>query len=328
MTYFVARYDFRCPTGNATPRHELYAAALDQAAYCEASGFDSLVLSEHHGTADGYLPSPLIAAAAMTARTSTIPITVAALLARLHDPLRLAEDIAVLDHLSRGRVTYVFGLGYRRAEYEMFDRDWSTRGEDLETAIRTILTAWQGEPFEHDGRTVTVTPTPFSQPHPFLFYGGGSTATARRAARLGLGFYPQSPDPELARVYREESEAQGRRPGLVMQPPAGPANVFCAEEPEEFWDRYGPHLLADATSYAEWQSDTTSLVRDASSSIDEMRDAGVYVVWTPDELVERCRSGEVGLVTANPLCGGLPPEAGGESLRLLGDVVIPALRSH
>src|SRR5690606_23315685 len=124
---------------NATPRHELYAAALDQSAYCESSGFDSLVLSEHHGTPDGYLPSPLIAAAAITARTSTIPITVAALLVRLHDPLRLVEDIAVLDHLSRGRVTYVFGLGYRRAEYEMFDREWASRGADIEDSIRTLL---------------------------------------------------------------------------------------------------------------------------------------------------------------------------------------------
>ena len=336
MTYFVVRYDFRCPDGpdgespdGAAPgasRHERYRASLDQVAWCEDAGFDSVVLSEHHGVDDGYLPSPVTMAAAFGARTTRIPIVVAALLANLHEPLRLAEDIAVVDHVSGGRVGYVFGLGYRKAEYEMFAEPWKGRGEALEATIRTLLAAWRGEPFEHEGRTVSVTPAPFSRPHPLLFYGGGSPVAARRAARLGLGFYPQSPDTSLAEVYRAECERLGVPPGLVMQPPPGPGCVFCTRDPDRFWEQQGERLLYDASTYAEWQRGNESLVFDDSSSVEELRAAGVYVAWTPEELIERCRSGEVQLVTAHPMCGGVDPEVGWESLRLIGDVVIPALR--
>ena len=82
-------------------------------------GSDLVVLSDNHGTDDGFCPSPLVVAAAMAGRTSSIGINVAALLVPLHDPLRLAEDIAVLDLLCGGRVSIVAGLGYRPEEYEM-----------------------------------------------------------------------------------------------------------------------------------------------------------------------------------------------------------------
>jgi alkanesulfonate monooxygenase SsuD/methylene tetrahydromethanopterin reductase-like flavin-dependent oxidoreductase (luciferase family) len=321
----VARYDLRLPPGAITSPHELYAAALEQAAYCDAVGFDALVLSEHHGVADGYLPSPLVMAAAMVARTTRIPINVAALLPALHDPLRLAEDIAVLDLISAGRVSYVFGLGYRPEEYEMFERDWAGRGDGIEAAIRTLFQAWTGEPFEYRGRTVSVTPRPCSRPQPFCFYGGASKAAARRAARLELAFFPQSSDPALAELYAAECRAHGREPGLVMQPPPGPGVVFCSTDPDTFWARHGEHLLHDARSYDQWHGDLDSHVRDRSASVDEMARAGVYVVWTPEQIIESLRSGEVGAITAHPLCGGLPPEASWESLRLLGDVVKPAL---
>jgi len=325
MASFIVRYDLRCPAGTDSYRSELYAAALDQAAYCETSGFEAIVVSEHHSVDDGYLPSPLIVAGAIAARTTRIPVVVAALLAALHDPVRMAEDIAVLDHLSGGRIAYVLGLGYRPEEYSMFGRSWQRRGALMDSAIETMLAAWTGEPFDHDGRTVRVTPTPLSRPHPMLLYGGGSVAAVRRAARFGLGFSPQVADDELADRYRAECRALGREPGPVAQPAPGPGNVFCATDPDEFWERYGLHLLHDATSYREWHTELTSAVLDRSRSVGEMRDAGVYVVWSPEELIERCRNGTIGVVTTHPLCGGLPPAAGWEVLRLLGDVVIPAL---
>jgi alkanesulfonate monooxygenase SsuD/methylene tetrahydromethanopterin reductase-like flavin-dependent oxidoreductase (luciferase family) len=326
MTMFVARYDFRCPPISGSTPAELYAIALEQAAACEAYGFDALVLSEHHGVDDGYLPSPIVMATAFTASTTKIPVTVSALLAPLYDPLRLAEDIAVLDNASRGRVIYVLGLGYREEEYEMFDRPWATRGRFIEGVIETLLRAWTGEPFEFDGRTVRVTPRPFTRPHPPLFYGGGSRAAARRAARLGLGFYPQVPDAALVELYRSECAAAGREPGWVVAPPAGPGTVFCSTAPEAFWERAGPHLLYEAQSYDEWQQGVTSLVHDHSQTVDEMRTAGVYAVLTPDEIVDRCRSGDLGAVITHPLCGGMPTDVSWESLRLLGETVLPAVR--
>ena len=230
-TSFVTRYDFRAPGATPEQRRELFARALEQAAYVERHGHDALMLSEHHVSADGYLPSPIPVAAAFAAVTSTIPISIAALLVNLYEPMRLAEDIAVLDHLSGGRVSYTLGLGYRREEYDLFGVAWETRGRDVEDRITRMLDAWASG---------AVTPGPYSQPHPMLFYGGGSVAAAKRAARLGLHFQPQVGGPELKAVYEEECRAHGREPGYTLLAPAGPANVFCADDPDRFWDRPRP----------------------------------------------------------------------------------------
>lgn len=328
MTAFVVRYDFRAPGAAPDERREHYARALDQAAYAEEHRLDAITLSEHHATDDGYLPSPLVAAAAIAARTERIPISISALLVNLSDPLRLAEDIAVLDQISAGRVSITLGLGYRPEEYAMFDRPWHSRGRDIESAIQLMLRAWSGEEIEHRGRTVRVSPIPYSRPHPFLFYGGGSEAAARRAARLGLGFAPQMADRELVQLYRAECTALGREPGLVVMPPAGPATVFCSADPDEFWERWGSHLLADARAYDSWHGEMSSYVRDESSSIEELRSSEVYAVLHPDDLIERCRTREIRLVTSHPLCGGMPAEPSWASLRLVCETVLPAVRAQ
>lgn len=317
-TRFATRYDFRAPGADAETRQEIYARAVEQAAYVDRHGQDALMVSEHHAADDGYLPSPMLVASAFAAATTRIPITVSALLVNLYEPVRLAEDIAVLDHLSKGRVSYTFGLGYRPVEYTLHGRSWETRGRDVEERIGRVLEAWA---------SAAVTPAPYSRPHPFLFYGGGSPAAARRAARLGLNFQPQHGDPALKALYDETCRAAGREPGFVLQAPSGgPANVFCAERPEEFWERYGHHLLADAVAYQEWHGEAGSYVVDHSRTVAEMRAAGVYVVLTADELVDRCRSGEIRLVTSHPACGGLPAEPSWESLRLVCETVLPAVR--
>jgi alkanesulfonate monooxygenase SsuD/methylene tetrahydromethanopterin reductase-like flavin-dependent oxidoreductase (luciferase family) len=317
-TSVVVRYDFRAPGATPEERRELFARVLEQAAYVDRHGHDALMLSEHHLSADGYLPSPIQVAAAFAAVSQRIPISVAALLVNLYDPLRLAEDIAVLDHISGGRVSHTLGLGYRREEYDAFGVAWETRGRDVEQRIRRMLDAWA---------TGAVTPAPYTQPHPMLFYGGGSVAAAKRAARLGLHFQPQVGGPELKAVYEETCRELGREPGFTLLAPSGPANVFCADDPDEFWERYGHHLLADAQGYAAWRAaDTSSYVRDDSGTVEEMRAAGVYVVLTAEDLITRCRSGEIRLVTSHPACGGLPAEPSWQSLRLVSETVLPAVR--
>src|SRR3954452_19063838 len=124
---FMMRFDLRAPDTGA-PRAELYAAALDMAAWAETRGCLSAVLCEHHTSEDGYLPSPMILASAMAARTTTLPITIAVVLLPLYDPIRLAEEMAVLDVLSRGRTMVVAALGYRPSEYEMFGVEFARRG--------------------------------------------------------------------------------------------------------------------------------------------------------------------------------------------------------
>src|SRR5215217_3754813 len=107
MALFGIRFDFRNPPVAGTTMAERYRAALDMASWADGLGAITIVLSEHHGSDDGYLPSPLTMAAAIAARTSTARINIAALVTSFHDPLRLAEDAAVVDLISEGRLDVV-----------------------------------------------------------------------------------------------------------------------------------------------------------------------------------------------------------------------------
>jgi alkanesulfonate monooxygenase SsuD/methylene tetrahydromethanopterin reductase-like flavin-dependent oxidoreductase (luciferase family) len=320
----MARFDLRAPAFG-TPTSDIYSAFLDMAVFAEAHDFTAIALSEHHDSDDGFLPSPLVAAAAVAGRTSKIPITIAAVLLPLHDPVQLAEDIVVLDHLSRGRVSYVVGIGYRPSEYDLFGVDFRRRGTIVEEQIDVMRRAWAGERFEYDGRTVSVRPLPFSSPHPPLFYGGATPAAARRAARLDLPFFPQLGDPALAEAYQAQRAKLGLEPGFTVMPDDGPLNIFVSEHPDATWERLAEHLLHDARAYAQWQIDAglTSVALDTATTLDELRRGGVYTVLSPDEAIDLGRTR--GMLSLHPLCGGAPPEIGWETLELVAKRVQPAL---
>ena len=110
------RFDFRLKPGSVSTMREMYSTALDICQWGERNNALTAMFSEHHSSPDGYLPSPIIMAAAAAARTKTLTFNVGALLLLMYDPIKLAEDIAVLDHLSGGRVGYTIGLGYREEE--------------------------------------------------------------------------------------------------------------------------------------------------------------------------------------------------------------------
>src|ERR1700749_3884231 len=109
------RYDMRAPAIGA-PAEVLYAASLDQCEWADKLGFDTVYLAEHHGADDGYCASPIVQLASIAGRTSRMRLPLSALLPVLHNPLRLAEDLATLDIISRGRVDITAGLGYRPHE--------------------------------------------------------------------------------------------------------------------------------------------------------------------------------------------------------------------
>ncbi len=124
---FTIRFDMRAPSFGA-PTSELYAAAIDMCAWAETRGAIVAVLSEHHGAEDGHLPSPLVLASAIAARTERLQIMLAAVVLPFWDPVRLAEDMSVLDNISKGRVSYAFGIGHRPEEYEHFGVDMRSPG--------------------------------------------------------------------------------------------------------------------------------------------------------------------------------------------------------
>lgn len=331
MGMALIHFDMRAPGLEPAESRRLYGAAMEMAAFADKKGFDLCVLSEHHGTDDGYMPSPLMLGAAIAGCTERMPMIVSALLVPLHNPVRLAEDLAVLDLLSGGRISIVTGLGYRPSEYEMLGIDWATRGKRLDECLEVLLKAWTGEPFEYQGRTVRVTPRPLQQPHPTVFVGGSGPAGARRAARFGLGYFPPIHDESLRDLYYDECRRHGHEPGWVMMPPVGtPATVYVAHDPDAAWARLGPYLLHDAMTYASWQTpDIRSAAKAEGTTIEELRAEGVYQIVTPDECVELARRmGPAGGITHKPLCGGCPPELAWESLELFVDNVLPRMRAE
>ena len=321
---FTMRFDLRAPDTGA-PIGDLYAAALEMATWGESRGCLAIQVSEHHASPDGYLPSPLLLASAIAARTDRMPIQVAALLVPLHDPIALAEEMAVLDILSAGRVSYVCAIGYRAEEYAMFGQPMKGRGQRLEVCIEALKQAWTGKPFEFEGRPVRVTPKPFTPGGPMLLMGGSSKIAVRRAARLGMGMVTQGGDPELEAIYRAACEESGTTPGMFIHPAEGTVTSgFVAEDPDRAWQEIGPHLLHDARMYAAWMGAGAAASKSEAMDIDALRaEQGAYRIFTPDEAVDYIRSH--GMFLTQPLCGGLPPDLAWPSLELLVEKVLPTV---
>jgi alkanesulfonate monooxygenase SsuD/methylene tetrahydromethanopterin reductase-like flavin-dependent oxidoreductase (luciferase family) len=142
---YLLRFDMRAPEGCA-PLTDLYRTAIEMAEWAEDRGCISTMVCEHHSSPDGYLPSPMVLASAIAARTTKLPITVGALLLNFYDPIKLAEDMIVLDIVSGGRVSYVIGLGYRSEEYAMFGVDMATRGKVMDRKLVALRRAHPAAP--------------------------------------------------------------------------------------------------------------------------------------------------------------------------------------
>lgn len=208
MTYFALRFDFRNPPIAGTDMAERYAAALDMAAWADQLGAVAITLSEHHGSDDGYLPSALTMAAAMAARTTNARLVIAAVVAAMHDPLQLAEEAAVVDLISGGRLDLCLVNGYVASEFDMFGEDIHRRAARVTETVAALRQAWTGQPFEFRGRTVRVTPTPARPGGPKITLGGSTEPAARRAARIADGFMASSPG--LWDHYRDELVKLGK----------------------------------------------------------------------------------------------------------------------
>ncbi|GGS88794.1 MULTISPECIES: LLM class flavin-dependent oxidoreductase [Streptomyces] len=321
MPVTVVRFNLVAPGASPAALSARYRAALEMAAYADEHGISTVQTEEHHGADDNWLPSPFAFAGAVFGATRRIAVTVSAVIGPLHDPLRLAEEIAVLDLLSGGRLVTVAGIGYRQEEYDLFGVDWRRRGRIQDELLRTLLAAWTGEEFTYRGRRVRLTPRPYTDPHPLLLVGGSSEAAARRAARFGLPFFPSAHLPELEAYYKEKLTEYGTE-GWTMMPAAETPLLHLAEDPDRAWAEYGGHFLHEARTYASWQSGgIRSAVRSAATTVAELRAEGVYRVLTP----EQCVAQGLDSLVLHPLAGGMPVEEGWRSLRLFAERVLPAL---
>ncbi|MXW62228.1 MAG: LLM class flavin-dependent oxidoreductase [Acidimicrobiaceae bacterium] len=305
---FILRFDFRLGPQSDATMAELYGASLEMCEWGEANGAMMAMFSEHHSASDGYLPSPIVMAAAAAARTTSLSINVGALLALMYDPVKLAEDMVVLDHLSAGRVSYTVGLGYRAEEYAMFGVDSSRRGVLMDEHLDVLKRALAGERFDWRGRSVHVTPEPLTPGGPMIAYGGGTVAAARRAGRRGMMLFPQHGDPALAEAYDQAALEAGNPTGMCMSPGTGsPTSLFVSDDTDAAWQELGPHLLHDAVMYKEWMGDAASASASNATTVDELRTQnGAYRIATITEA--RQLRDQYGALSLQPLCGGIPPE--------------------
>lgn len=320
----ILRFDMRAPATGA-PTRELYAAAIEMCAWSESRGAVLAVLSEHHGTEDNHLPAPLILASAIAARTERIGILLAAVVLPFCDPVRLAEEMSVLDIISQGRTSYVFGIGHRVEEYEHFGVDLRRRGKLADEKLALLLELLAGTPVDHAGRRIHVTPPPISDGGPRVLIGGGSVAAARRAGRFGLGLVAQADAPGMEEAYEAECRAHGHEPGVAQLPdPDAPTAIFVADDVDRAWHEIGPYLLHDAVtaaSYRHGADGVASITR--AESVEELRaTGGPYRILTPAEASAHVRS--AGSLRLLPLCGGLPPKLAWPCLERAADAVATA----
>jgi alkanesulfonate monooxygenase SsuD/methylene tetrahydromethanopterin reductase-like flavin-dependent oxidoreductase (luciferase family) len=322
------RQDFRAPAFGPASTPEIYTAALEMFRFADDNGFDFLVLSEHHGVDDGWMPAPLTIAAAALGATKRAPVMISASIAPLHDPVRIAEQIAVIDNAFPGRLMIVFGAGYKVDEFEMAGVDHAARGRVLEEYVDVILRAWTTDEFEWRGRTIRVTPKPATKPYPMTLIGGGVPAAARRAARLRLGMLPMNTDPRVAEAYYDEAKKLGFEGGFVMVP-EGPTFVHVTPDPDKAWAEIGDYLLYETRTYASYQTagqTSTPMVRGAES-VDDLKQAPQLWVGTPDDIAARAAAlPPMAALNFHPLAGGLPPDLAWASLELFAGSVLPRIR--
>jgi len=255
-------YDLRNPPQWRIPTAELYAETLDHIQAMEALGFPVVWVTEHHFIEDEYLPSVLTMAAAIAARTKRVTIGTAVLLLPLWDALRVAEDAAVVDVLSNGRLRLGLGLGYKLEEFDAFRVPRRDRAGLMEEGIEVIKAAWADGPATFEGthynfRDINVTPKPLQRPRPEIWLAGRAEAPVRRAARMADGLIAVG-GPELYATYFDACKEYGTRPGGVCTF----AWSYPAEDLGRAWEEVGPHATYRSRNYADWYGTAADLASD------------------------------------------------------------------
>ena len=333
---FAIRYDLRNPPQWRKPFDQHYAHFLDQVAWADAHGFAQVHLSEHHFVPDGYNPSLFTVAAAIAARTKRITIRLGLILLPLKHPVTVAEDAAMVDIISGGRLELMVGAGYVSGEYLGFGVPMNQRGGRMEEGVEIIKRCWEDGPFDYDGKYwklkgVNVMPKPVQRPRPRIIMGGTNPPSARRAARVADGYAPNNA--AAMEIYREEMLRLGKDPGParpVLPPDARPpANFLCvSRDPDAAWRRIAPHALHETNSYAIWGKERGSSGYMETSDPAVLRSSGGYAVLTPEQTTAlghrmHAAAGDSATLTFHPMMGGMPYDIGDACLRLVAEEVMP-----
>jgi alkanesulfonate monooxygenase SsuD/methylene tetrahydromethanopterin reductase-like flavin-dependent oxidoreductase (luciferase family) len=274
-------FDLRNPPEWRMNWSRLYGFCLELCEEAEHLGCHSVWLSEHHLFDDGYLPQPLTMAAAIAARTKRVRIGTAILIAPLHHPVEIAEQAAVVDVLSSGRLDIGLGAGYRIPEYELYGKNGDRRYGATDDCARALRDLWAN----------TVTPPPVQERVP-IWMGYGGPQGARRAGRLGESLL--SVNAALWPEYRAGLQEAGhdRSRGRM----AGSLNGWVTDDPESDWPLVAPHLSQQLDSYRRYMVEGTGRPTPRPIDPDAVRQSepfaarlGYFLFGTPESVAQKVK---------------------------------------
>jgi len=335
----------------------LYHRYLDELEHAESVGFDGIAVNEHHQSAYGLMPSPNIMAAALARRTSTAQIMVLGNQIGIRgNPLRMAEEIAMLDHLTNGRIVsgFVRGIGW---EYFAHSINPTRSRDRFNEAHDLIIKAWTSDEMfqwispNYEYRYVNLWPRPLQQPHPPVFIpGAGSTETMRFVAEKRYTYMSVYAPTRVVRSwfdgYRGAAAELGYEPdpekiGLSIPIYVADTDERAHREAREqvLWLfhkglKQGPELVSPP-GYMSPSSMRGVLMAGmkpfAEQSYEDLLAGGYIIVGSPDTVVARLRELRdelgFGLLIGLFAIGGLTHEQTVRSMDLFGAQVMPALRA-
>ena len=318
---------------------ELYAETLAFATQADVLGFDEVWLTEHHFSDDGYSPSLMPIAAAIATRTRSIRIGTKVLLMPFHNPVRLAEDAAVVDIISNGRLDLGIAAGYRHEEFAGFGIARDERAARTREGLRVLELALKDAPFTFEGRFGSyhgthVIPPAIQQPLP-IWVGGRSPGPLRRAAEAGYHLQLADFDFDLCSidygVYTEALTACGRNTSDYHV--AAVASVFVDEDPGRARALAEPYMQYQQQQYQRWFAEAGDCVSKSATPTEGMVDglpAGCFV-GTPEDVLEQILVAHQRVPFTHfsfwMLLPGLSPAAATASLELFAERVLPGLRA-
>jgi alkanesulfonate monooxygenase SsuD/methylene tetrahydromethanopterin reductase-like flavin-dependent oxidoreductase (luciferase family) len=322
-------FDMRNPQQWHRRWPDLYAEHLDFIAWTESLGFEGVWLAEHHGIDDGYLPSPLMVGAAVAARTETMRISTGVGLAPHYHPVRLAEDVAVLDLISNGRAELALGIGYLRAEADAYGFDRKQRGRIADEVLQIVRRLWLGETVTFDGECFSITnarirPLPVQEPSIPLFVGAARQKGFQRAARYGDGLIGGLVH---YKGYLEEIRALGKDESEARYVAMDDMWFLVSEDPEKTFEEVAAHAYYQINTYAEWAADQEWGFPEMD--FETFKKSGMLKILTPEQGIAHVRS-KLDAAPAEGFCmqapAGFPLSKLAVHAELFANKVLPAFR--
>ena len=273
---------------SARSSQEIYERGLEQAQAAEALGYRNIWLAEHHFSTYGYLSRPLQLATYIAAKTTTLRVGTAVIVVPLHHPLVIAEEIAMTDVLSGGRLDIGLGRGYQRYEFERFGLKLDSDGQRWDESLDIIVKSFAGKPFSYDGKLFKVPetslfPQPLQKPHPPIWITAQSQYSLEAAARRRFNVLTGGFGVPLERLA--EFGGHFKRVTAEMKPAERPLvgvqrAVYVTKDEAD---------ARDAAEQARWNMRVTLSLRNNYEQVDSGRAIPVPAKTEPDidELLDR-----------------------------------------